>query len=160
MNAFFGNFELTIDEKNRLLIPVDVRRALDPEKNGNVLFLTLGKNGKPWIWPEQLFKQHAEGRGTDLAPDQQDLDFDHLVFACSTRLELDKQGRVLIPEKELKGIGKEITLSSARDHLEIWNRAEWDERRRDLEMRRTEIMNRSKQLRQVLPQEAATPEKK
>lgn len=40
----------------------------------------------------------------------------------------DSQGRVVIPERLLKraGIGKEITLLGVHDHLEIWNRADYD----------------------------------
>jgi MraZ protein len=159
VKAFFGNFDLVIDEKNRLLIPAEVRRVINPEVDGNVLYLMTGNNDKAWLWPEKLFLDHAEGRGSTLTPEAKDLEFDQLVFGCSHRLELDKQGRILIPEKAMKdfAIGKEITLFSARDHLEIWDRNAFIEWRRDLESRRQEIMSRKPV--HAAPQEAE-PQKK
>jgi MraZ protein len=49
-------------------------------------------------------------------------------------LEWDKQGRVLIPEKmrQRTALQKEVTLVGVRDHLEIWNRPEWEAERERL----------------------------
>jgi DNA-binding transcriptional regulator/RsmH inhibitor MraZ len=40
--VLYGEFELAIDEKNRLLVPAEVRRALDPERDGEAFFITAG----------------------------------------------------------------------------------------------------------------------
>ena len=45
----FGEYELTIDEKNRLLIPSEIRKQLDPERIGmsiSVVRCMPPKNGK------------------------------------------------------------------------------------------------------------------
>ena len=43
--------------------------------------------------------------------------------------EIDKQGRLQLPSKLLvrENLGKEITIVGAIDHLEIWDRARWNE---------------------------------
>ena len=68
------------------------------------------------------------------------------------RLEtlLDKQGRVLLPDKMLKraGIGKDVTLAGVKDHMELWNRSEWEDERDALLRRRAEIALKARQARQ------------
>lgn len=89
----------------------------------------------------------------DLAPGEDLLEFDQMRFAMTSRLEPDKQGRMLIPDKTLKrtGLGKEITLIGVKDHLELWNRADWDARREILMARSSEVTLRAKQAMQAPP---------
>jgi MraZ protein len=44
-------------------------------------------------------------------------------------LETDNQGRILLPDRLLKraGIEKEVTLIGVQDHLELWNRRDFEE---------------------------------
>jgi MraZ protein len=68
----------------------------------------------------------------------------------ASRLEWDKAGRILIPDKTLRrtGLEKDVTLIGVRDHLELWNRGEWQTRREALLARSSEIALRAKQARQ------------
>ena len=45
----------------------------------------------------------------------------------SSSLELDKQGRVMIPSalSEHAKLGREVVVAGVNDHLEIWDRAAW-----------------------------------
>ena len=51
-------------------------------------------------------------------------------FAMASKVDPDKQGRLTLPEKLLRRtrIEREITLIGVRDHLELWNRSEWEAR--------------------------------
>jgi len=62
------------------------------------------------------------------------LAYAQLKFALASRVEWDSQGRVVLPEKLLKRaeLGKEVTLIGMQDHLELWNRSDWDQRRDNL----------------------------
>ena len=134
----YGEFELTVDDKNRLLIPSEVRKQLDPERDGDAFFLIIGSNKVPWMYPERYYEELVAQRPADLTPAEDVLAFDQLMFALAHKIEWDKQGRVLIPDKTLKrgGIGKDVTLIGARNHLELWNRTDWESRRTYLEQRR------------------------
>jgi DNA-binding transcriptional regulator/RsmH inhibitor MraZ len=46
-------------------------------------------------------------------------------------------------------LAREVTLIGARDHLEIWNRTDWDARREQLLARSAEVVIRAKQARQA-----------
>ena len=146
----YGEFELTIDEKNRLLVPSDVRKRLQPDRDGEAFFLVVGVNGRPWLYPELYYEQLVSQHSADVTPGEDLLAFDQMNFAMASRLEWDKQGRVLFPEKTLKrtGLSREVTLIGVKDHLELWNRSDWEVEREALLARRTEIALRAKQARQ------------
>ncbi len=122
---------------------------MNPDRDGEAMFLVFGTNGRPWLYPERQYEAMVAKIQQELAPTEDALAFDQMHFAMASRLEWDKQGRVLIPEKTLKrtGLGKEVTLIGVRDHLELWNRTEWDNHREALIARSSEIALRAKQAR-------------
>ena len=147
----YGQYRLSIDAKNRLLIPAEVRRNLLPDRDGTAFFVVTGDNGKLWLYPEKTYESMGQVTPPELAPPEERLEFDHLHYALAERLEWDQQGRVLLPADELKETetGKDVVLFGSRDHLEIWNRTDWEEHRTHLRARRKEISLRGKQTRQI-----------
>ncbi|HEY8749531.1 MAG TPA: hypothetical protein VIM11_16225 [Tepidisphaeraceae bacterium] len=152
-----GEFELGIDDKNRLSLPSDIRKAINSDRDGDAFFLVLGRNGKPWLYPELYYEQMVFQEQPEITPEEEQLDFDHMNFALADKVTWDSQGRMLIPDKTLKrtGLGKEVTMIGSRDHLEIWNRSDWQVRREELLARRAEVAIRAKQVRQT-PNATAT----
>jgi len=151
--VLYGEYELTIDDKNRLLVPAEVRRQLDPERDGDAFFLVLGIDGRPWLYPERYYEALVSRDPGELTPGDEALDYDRMNLGLASRIEWDKQGRVLIPDKTLKraGIGKDVTLLGVRDHLELWDRSGWDAEREVLAKRRAEIALKAKQAREKKP---------
>ena len=147
MRLLFGNYELTIDDKNRMLVPSEIRKAIDPQTDGDAFFLVTGINHKLWLYPEKYYEALALRMQSEMAPEEDLLAFDQLNFAMASRVEWDKQGRILIPDRVLKksGLSREVTLIGMRDHAEIWNRADWDARIDELDRKRAEIAVRAKQ---------------
>jgi MraZ protein len=143
-----------VDDQNRLLIPAEFRRGIDRERDGDLLYLTTGTiNGKPWLYTKNYYEYRASLEPMDLAPGGDRNEYDLMYYAMASKLPIDKQGRVLIAEKTLKrlGLGKELTMCGVRDHLELWNRAEWEAYRADLERRRPEITARQSIARRQNP---------
>ncbi len=130
----YGEHELSIDEKNRMLIPVEVRKSLKPDRDGAAFFVVIGRNRKPWLYAEKYYEHLVSQRQQQLTPDEDALAFDQYHFAMVSLREIDAQGRILLPDKTLKrtGTNKEVTLIGARDHLEIWNREDWESRFQEL----------------------------
>jgi MraZ protein len=50
-------------------------------------------------------------------------------FASACNLEIDKQGRVLIPAnlREFAGLTKEVVLAGNLTRIEVWDKQKWDE---------------------------------
>jgi MraZ protein len=145
VRPLFGNYELTLDEKNRLLVPSDIRKAWNPE-DAESLVIVPGVNGKLWLYTEKFYEVMAAKMESELAPEEDKVLNDQLNFGTAQRVEMDKSGRVLIPEKLVrKGrLEREVTVLGIRDHVEIWNRGEWNAHEEDLETRRAEITARAK----------------
>ena len=157
----YGSHELTIDEKNRLLIPSEIRKQLSPDGESEKLFLIVGVNRKIWAYAEQAYEALCERQISQLSPDEDELMFDQMNFASASRVEWDKQGRILIPDRTLKrtGTDKEVTLIGARDHLEVWNRSEWDAWETQLDQQRAEIAKKARQARKTdVPQLGQQPQ--
>lgn len=148
--VLFGEYELNVDDKNRLLIPSEVRSRIKPEEHGEAWFLVIGTDRRPWFYPERYYEELVTRQPGDITPALDLLAFDQMHFALASRIEPDKQGRVLLPDKILKraGIKKEVTLIGVRDHLELWNRADWEARREELEQRGPEIALAAKRVRE------------
>lgn len=124
-----GEYEHTIDSKGRLFLSNRLRNQIDSEEFGSTFYFHLGANGVLSLYPEKCFQQIAlaAAPGTE-APDEAVL-FERLSFAFAGKVELDRQGRLLINDKLRKraGLGNELTLVGARDHIELWNTADWEQ---------------------------------
>jgi len=141
----YGEHELNLDEKNRLLVPAEVRKSLDPERDGRAFFMVVGQNQRLWFYAENYYSRIVAQSQQDLTLDEDHLAFDQIHFARANRVEWDSQGRLVIPAKALRraGIGetdREVTLIGVRDHLELWTRADWDAREAELSRRHAEIL--------------------
>jgi MraZ protein len=129
VSLLHGEYELTLDDKNRLLIPAEIRRRLNSTDERGVFFIKLGTNGVPWLYSASRWTDLASGGVSGMDPGDEQLDHDHFHYGMTYELEWDKQGRAVIPDRMLRktGIGKEVMLVGIKDHLELWNRAAWEE---------------------------------
>jgi MraZ protein len=123
-----GEYEGTVDEKGRVFISNKLRSQIDCDEHGSSFYLTLGPNGILCLYPEKYFRQIAlaESPGT-VAPDEAVV-FERMSFALASKVELDRQGRLLITEKIRKraNLQNNLTLIGIRDHIELWNTEDWD----------------------------------
>ena len=53
--------------------------------------------------------------------------FIRLMLAGATDVDVDKQGRVLLPDylKEYAGLDKNVTVAGLFNRLEVWDEAKW-----------------------------------
>ena len=122
-----------------------------PEDGGALYLVVTG--GIPWIYTERYYEDLANDVPADIAPGEDLLDFQRMKFGMASKVEPDKQGRILIPEKVFRnsGIGRDITMLGVKDHLELWNRADWDAKKQALMARGNEVTLRAKQSMQQSP---------
>jgi MraZ protein len=148
--AFTGTYEHSIDAKNRLAIPADIRNLIAQQaacdKDGKepiCLYVTPGTGKTLYLYPEKVFNQRAEELiNSDLDPDEL-LDFEQVFFGWANRVTLDKQGRVRLPEHLLAKaeLGTEVALVGVHDHLEIHDRTTWQQRSEQIFERFRQAMN-------------------
>src|ERR687884_400054 len=117
-----GTHDHALDDKNRLTLPARLREQL-----GDRVVVTLGLDGCLYVYAAADWERLAVRVG-DLDPFSREArTMQRYSFASGTEVDLDKQGRMLIPAPLLEraGITREVTVAGVRDHLEIWDRAAW-----------------------------------
>nr|HET6902442.1 division/cell wall cluster transcriptional repressor MraZ [Ktedonobacteraceae bacterium] len=126
---FLGEYEHTIDSKGRLAVPAKFRVQMD---QGAVISKGMGTCLSVYTtarWEEKSAELVA-GKESD-----QLRDFERRIYPSASEIELDGQGRMIIPAKlrAYANLGNEVTVAGVRDHIEIWDRAAWQTYQENLE---------------------------
>jgi len=79
-----------------------------------------------------------------LLPDEDAMEFEQILFSQSRRIEIDKAGRIRLPENLLllADIANQAYVLGVGDHLEILNQQRWSEKRNENIAKFLEIMKR------------------
>jgi MraZ protein len=125
-----GEHEHALDDKNRLTLPARLRDQL-----GERVVVTRGLDGCLYVYAAAEWAKLAERVGTLDALSSEARTMQRFFFASAVDVELDKQGRIVIPANLLEsaGIGREVTVAGIYDHLEVWDRAAWRDQRQTVE---------------------------
>jgi MraZ protein len=124
---FTGHSEHTIDAKLRLAIPSKYRNQWDPERDGQAWICVPWPGGIIRLYPEKRFEQLSERPDDSSTPTTDESEFEAEYFSLAERVELDKQGRIVVPKLhlELTGLAGEVVILGARNRLEVRDRAKW-----------------------------------
>ncbi len=139
---FTDAFERSIDEKNRLQIPAPYRNALDPDRQGAALFVVPGERDNTLsLYPEKYFEEKVASMGTDEVAGSDALDFEQMFFSVASRVEMDKQGRLVLPERQLAmtDLGKDIYVTGAHYRLDVWKKDDYEAFLREIASRRGKL---------------------
>jgi MraZ protein len=126
-----GEYEHTIDDKNRLTLPARFRQDF---ADGAVL--TRGLDGCVFAYRRADWERIVETRLKQI--DQLSKEGRRLhrhFFSGAAEAELDKQGRVMVPAALLQHakLGREVVVAGVHDRLEIWDRAAWRDELKQVE---------------------------
>ncbi len=124
-----GTYAYSVDDRGRLAVPAKLR-----DKLGDVVWVTIWQ-GKLRLYPEAAWEiqvKHVldmsgwENNGSDMRL---------AVFSEAYDCQIDGQGRILIPAnlREAVGITENVVIVGAGDHVQIWDRAQWNVKRQDLD---------------------------
>lgn len=125
---FTGEFYYHLDAKNRLVIPGRIRDRVNVMEEGEGWYLVPGYDGTISLYTPATFERLAGEHKAELFRLKNVRDYDRLHFALSARVEMDRLGRVLVPEVMLRrsGIGKDLAIVGVGDHVEICDQGRWD----------------------------------
>ena len=121
---FMGEYNHTIDEKNRLIIPSKFRNQLG-EQFVITRWLEKSLHGFPLAEWEKLVDKLS-----DLPVGASDARaFERLVMSGAAEVEFDKQGRILIPNNlvDYAQVEKETIVIGTGSGFEIWSQTNWNQ---------------------------------
>src|SRR2546426_949058 len=121
-----GTHPRTLDDKNRLALPKRIREVLqDPA----TLYVTPGPDQSLWIYTQPSLEKLAEKLDQAPATDAEARVFRRLYFAQMEAVDVDRSGRILIPERlvQFAALRHDVVLLGVRDHLEVWDAERWQQ---------------------------------
>ncbi|MBD9088350.1 MAG: transcriptional regulator MraZ [Lachnospira sp.] len=121
---FMGEYNHTIDAKGRLIVPVKFREIL-----GDNFIVTKGLDGCLFVYPNDEWTRFEEKlKGLPLT-NKNARQFTRFFLAGAAACEVDKQGRILLPQvlREFASLEKDVVLVGVASRIEIWSRERWDE---------------------------------
>lgn len=121
---FIGEYQHAIDNKNRMIIPSKFRETL-----GEKFVLTKGLDGCLYAYPMEEWKVLEEKLKKLPLTNKDARAFVRFFFSGANEIDIDKQGRALIPQNLLEygAIKKEIVSIGVSTRIEIWSREKWEE---------------------------------
>ena len=121
---FMGEYNHTIDAKGRLIIPAKFREPL-----GEEFVLTRGLDGCLYIYPMDEWEAFEEKLRVLPLTNKDARAFSRFFVAGATTCELDKQGRILVPQtlREFAGLEKDVILAGSLSRVEVWSKEKWSE---------------------------------
>jgi MraZ protein len=135
--AFRGNFEHSLDAKNRLSIPARFRAAFS-----SGVVLAKDPDTCVAVWPTETHEAIIESALVGLNPmEPRRRALARYHQANSFDVELDAAGRVTLPTPLLAhaGIEKEVVVAGVGDHLEVWGRDPWESAQKQLDAEIEEV---------------------
>jgi MraZ protein len=121
---FIGEYHHTLDEKGRMSVPVKFRAAL-----AEGVVVTRGLDRSLFLYPKSEWQTLAEKLASLPFGQADTRAFARLMLAGAMEVEVDKSGRVLLPEylREYAALDKDVVVAGLYNRLEIWNEATWKE---------------------------------
>jgi len=127
---FLGEFFHTIDDKGRLTLPSKWRTDL-----GHGVVVTRGVDKCLFVFTSPDFEKLAERIAALPMTQVEAREFSRHFFSGAADVELDKQGRILIPQnlREYAGLNGEVIVVGVNQRAEIWSAKAWPEVRSSFE---------------------------
>lgn len=120
---FYGEYQHTVDPKGRVIVPSKFREGL-----GEKFIVTKGLDNCLFAYSSEEWS-NLEAKLRSLPFTDKDVRaFVRFFFAGATECEVDKQGRILVPQnlREYAGLDKDIFIIGVSTRVEIWDKARWE----------------------------------
>lgn len=119
---FTGEYQHTLDHKGRVIIPARLREGL-----GETFMITRGLDRCIFVYHLDEWAK-VEQKVKELPLTRQDARaFTRYLFSGAAEVEMDRQGRVLIPQglREYADIEREVMIIGVSNRVEVWSEEAW-----------------------------------
>jgi MraZ protein len=119
---FLGEYIHIFDSKNRISIPSKFRKDL-----GRVVVVTRGLDHCLYVYSRKVWEKEARTYAAEVNGSAARRGLARLFLAGSSLAEVDRSGRVLIPEhlKTFASIKDKAVIAGVADRVEIWEEGAW-----------------------------------
>ena len=117
-----GEYEHTLDEKNRVSLPKQFRSAF-----GKKIVMTRGLDNCLFVYPKASWENVAK-KLQDLSFAQSDTrGFSRFILSGAAEVGVDGAGRILVPDhqRQFAGLKKNVVFAGVSDRVEVWDSEVW-----------------------------------
>lgn len=127
-----GEYKHSLDDKKRLAIPAKWRREL-----GRQIVITKGLDHCLFVYTLREWKALAMKLAGPSPLRADTRSFNRFMLAGAAECEIDRMGRVVIPDylKEFAGLGNRTVIAGVHNRLEIWDEARWQSYKAEVEQK-------------------------
>lgn len=121
---FMGEYAHTVDEKGRIIMPAKFRDQLDGK-----FYVTKGLDKCLFVYSKEEWSG-IEAKFREIPLTTKDARaFARKFFSGACECEIDKQGRMLLPQnlREHAGLIKDVVLAGVLNRIEIWSKESWED---------------------------------
>ncbi len=133
---FIGEYAHNLDDKGRIAIPKKFRSDL---RKGAVV--TRGLDSCLFLYTKKEWEKLAEKLANLPFAQANTRAFARLMLAGAMDVEIDGQGRIVLPEylRQFAGLNKEVIVAGLYSRLELWDSAKWSEYKKKTEAESNQI---------------------
>lgn len=134
-----GQYNHTIDAKKRLALPVKFRGEL-----GSKVVVTKGVENCLVVYTEKEWEVMSAKLANLPVSQGEARSFTRHLLASATEVELDKLGRILLPDylKNYADLKKNVVVAGLSNRLEIWGEEKWNKYSQQAEKGVEEIVSK------------------
>lgn len=120
---FMGEYNHTVDDKGRLIIPGKFREEL-----GLSFVVTKGLDGCLFAYAKPDWKEFEDKLKALPITNKTARDFTRYMLGGAADVEIDKQGRILLPQnlRSFATLEKEVVLVGVGTRVEIWSKDKYE----------------------------------
>lgn len=117
-----GEYQITIDDKGRLAVPMKLRETFAA---GAVV--TRGLDTSLFLLPKEEWGKLADRIASLPLGQANSRAFARFMLAGAMEVQLDKQGRFVVPEylRDFAKLQKEVVMVGVQTRLELWDKTTW-----------------------------------
>lgn len=122
--VFFGEYQINFSGSGRLLLPKKLRELL----KGNTFILTKGFGNCLSGYDKDDWEKRASELLNPSLLQPTDMDNRRYIFSSLVYLEIDDQGRFVVPKNLLEygQLKDKAVIIGVGDHFEIWETKKWE----------------------------------
>lgn len=140
---FIGEYNHSLDPKNRLIIPAKFREQL-----GEAFVMTKGLDNCLFVYSIDEWRVVEEKLKSLPMTNKDARAFVRFFFAGASECEIDKQGRTLVPSnlKDYANIDKDVVIIGVSTRIEIWSLEQWNKFNNDADISYEDVAEKMSQL--------------
>jgi MraZ protein len=120
--VFLGEYQHSVDEKGRVVMPAKFRRGLD-----DGVVVTKGQEHCLYVFPAARWEEEVTRLSRLPRTNRRNRNYTRSLFGGASDQELDRQGRIQVPTplRAYAGLDKDVVVVGVADHVEIWDVTAW-----------------------------------